>query len=64
MDIVDTCESCARPDDDLVTVQRMYLVSAADAPISDPAPAPIAGDIERWCFSCRTQYAHVELPTD
>lgn len=55
------CENCARPDADLVVVQRIYLMPV------DPASNDGAGgvvqevldDLERWCFSCRSQYPHV-----
>jgi hypothetical protein len=54
-----TCDNCARPDDDLVTVQRVYLVE--DAQPTDPLSGTSVmrlDDIERWCVSCCTQYPH------
>jgi hypothetical protein len=58
------CENCAREDDDLVVVRRLYVVPGERAS-SDPA---IQGEWDRlgsvtrleetelWCFSCRSQY--------
>ena len=49
------CENCARPDDDLVTVHRLYVVpGTGDTPDSVTRVA----DVELWCFSCRSQYPH------
>jgi hypothetical protein len=45
----DECESCGRPDGDLVEVHRVYLI---------PEPATVVEDTERWCVSCRSQYPH------
>jgi hypothetical protein len=59
------CENCARPDDDLATVQRIYLVpadpSTGAGAISGATEVvrEVLDDLERWCFSCRTQYPHV-----
>lgn len=59
------CENCARPDGDLATVQRIYLVprdpatSAGEIAAATPVLQEVLDDLERWCFSCRTQYPHV-----
>lgn len=48
------CEGCAREDDDLVLVRRLYPApgGAQAAAADDSAP-------ELWCFSCRSLYPHV-----
>jgi len=53
----DICESCGRDDEPLTKVQRIYLTPASgDTPASERA-----GDIEWWCFVCRTHYPHEVL---
>src|SRR3984957_17253242 len=42
------CESCGRPDADLVAVTRVYLVPERSR----------VDDVEHWCASCRSQYPH------
>jgi hypothetical protein len=42
-----TCDNCARPDDDLVGVHRVYL-----------DPEQVLAELEWWCFSCRSMYPH------
>ncbi len=49
------CENCARPDDDLAPVHRMWLVPET---WDQPGSATTSAEVERWCFSCRTQYPH------
>jgi hypothetical protein len=45
------------PDQELVTVQRVYVTPASwDRPDAD---ARIVDETERWCVSCCTQYPHV-----
>jgi len=46
------CESCAREDDDLVAVRRVYLSEG------EPTVLP---QVELWCFACRTMYPHEEV---
>lgn len=41
------CESCAREDDDLVLVRRLYPGGGRERG---------AEATELWCFSCRSQY--------
>ena len=49
------CESCARPDADLAEVHRMYVVPASwDTEGSEK----VLAEVEIWCFSCRSIYAH------
>jgi len=49
------CENCARADDDLVLVHRLYVI---------PEDWDTAGsttrieETEMWCFSCRSLYPH------
>lgn len=49
------CENCAREDDDLVLVHRMYVVPEA---WDTPGSSTTLDDTELWCFSCRSQYPH------
>jgi hypothetical protein len=49
------CENCARDDDDLVLVNRVYVVPESwDAAASSTK----MNDAELWCFSCRSMYPH------
>jgi hypothetical protein len=71
---VELCDNCARPDERLASVQRVYLVLSTPPEAADSyaisltqrpePPEQILDDIERWCMSCRTQYPHLELPVD
>ncbi|MEO9223523.1 MAG: hypothetical protein ABI276_00870 [Acidimicrobiales bacterium] len=62
--MTDRCDSCGDDVDDLVTVQRLYVAPGvspdeADAVLErDPSQVRSSGDIERWCFPCRTMYPH------
>jgi hypothetical protein len=49
------CENCAREDDDLVLVKRVYVTAESwdTAESSTTLPAD-----ELWCFSCRSMYPH------
>lgn len=55
------CENCAREDDDLAVVHRLYVV---------PESWDTAGSVTRvdeselWCFSCRSMYPHEAIETD
>jgi hypothetical protein len=51
------CESCAREDDDLVAVHRVYLSPDTPGPDGTPAASTMV-DVELWCFSCRSMYPH------
>jgi hypothetical protein len=47
------CESCAIPDEELVLVRRVYVVTESwDRPGSETVVDPP----ELWCVSCVTQY--------
>jgi hypothetical protein len=49
------CENCARGDDDLATVHRVYVTPETwDTPGSSRTELAV----ELWCFSCRSQYPH------
>jgi hypothetical protein len=49
------CENCARDDDDLVLVRRIYVVPEA---WDTPSSSTTLDETELWCFSCRSQYPH------
>ncbi len=49
------CDSCGRPDEDLVEVHRVYLTPES---WETPEQVEVLPDVERWCFSCRTHYPH------
>lgn len=49
------CESCAREDDDLVVVRRMYVVPET---WDTPGSSTTVEATELWCFSCRSLYPH------
>ncbi len=49
------CDNCAREDDDLVAVHRLYVVPEA---WDTPGSVTRLAEPEVWCFSCRSQYPH------
>jgi hypothetical protein len=49
------CENCAREDDDLAAVHRVYVIPES---WDTPGSSQMLDDIELWCFSCRSQYPH------
>jgi hypothetical protein len=49
------CENCARDDDDLVSVHRVYVVPES---WDTPGSTQRLDEVELWCFSCRSQYPH------
>ena len=49
------CENCAREDDDLVLVNRMYVVPERWDTAGSTTTMP---EGELWCFSCRSIYPH------
>ena len=49
------CENCAREDDELVLVHRIYVVPES---WDTPASSTTLDERELWCFSCRSQYPH------
>ena len=56
------CQSCARPDQDMREVQRLYVVPATPEFEGAGAGTEIVDeDIELWCFSCRSIYPHRSL---
>ena len=50
------CENCARDDDDLVVVRRLYVVPG-EWPGEETSVTRVE-ETELWCFSCRSQYPH------
>lgn len=56
-----TCESCGT-DDDLVAVVRLYVTPREPDPRGpqewDGTEVVTEAGEERWCFSCRSHYAH------
>ena len=47
------CENCGMPDDELVSVRRVYVVPPSwDTPGSET----IVPEPELWCISCISQY--------
>jgi len=51
------CENCARDDDDLAAVYRVYVIPES---WDTPGSSQRLDDVELWCFSCRSQYPHEE----
>ncbi len=49
------CENCAREDDDLATVHRLYVSPGS---WDQPAATTRVEQTELWCFSCRSMYPH------
>ena len=49
------CENCAREDDDLTPVRRVYVVPES---WDTPGSSTTLETTELWCFSCRSQYPH------
>jgi hypothetical protein len=49
------CENCAREDDDLVVVHRLYVVPED---WDRPRSVTRVDEAELWCFSCRSMYPH------
>lgn len=49
------CQNCAREDDDLAAVKRLYVEPET---WDSPGRVTRTDDVELWCYSCRTQYPH------
>jgi len=49
------CENCARDDDELVAVRRVYVTPES---WDTPATSSVVNEVEWWCFSCRSLYPH------
>jgi hypothetical protein len=49
------CENCAREDDELIAVHRVYVVPES---WDTPASSTTVEEVELWCFSCRSMYPH------
>lgn len=52
------CQNCAREDDDLAPVTRLYVVPET---WDQPGSVTPTNEVELWCFSCRTQYPHEDV---
>jgi hypothetical protein len=50
-----TCENCARDDDDLIRVHRVYIVPES---WETSRSETTVDEVEVWCFSCRSMYPH------
>jgi len=48
-----TCENCARPDEQLVAVHRVYVVPPS---WDTPGSQTVLTETELWCISCVSQY--------
>jgi hypothetical protein len=55
------CENCAREDDDLVLVNRVYVVPES---WDTPGSSTRVDEAELWCFSCRSVYPHQAVEGD
>ncbi|HUQ40493.1 MAG TPA: hypothetical protein VM030_10090 [Acidimicrobiales bacterium] len=51
----EVCDNCARDDDEVVAVHRVYVVPEA---WDTPGSSTTLEETEHWCFSCRTMYPH------
>lgn len=49
------CESCAREDEELVPVRRLYVTPES---WDSPGPTTRVDQTELWCFACRSTYPH------
>lgn len=49
------CENCAREDDDMAMVNRVYVVPES---WDTAASTTRMTDAELWCYSCRSIYPH------
>jgi hypothetical protein len=60
------CDSCGTEsagDDDLISVQRVYLLAPPEGTVGGDQ-VRVLDDIEAWCFVCRTMYPHQAIATD
>ncbi len=49
------CESCGADADELHPVRRKYVTIGS---WDQKAGERVVDEVERWCFSCLTQYPH------
>ena len=47
------CDSCGAPDDELVTVRRVYLELDDHGRVASTTEVD---EVEHWCVPCRSQY--------
>jgi hypothetical protein len=57
-DELGTCENCAREDSEIAPVKRMYVVPES---WDTKGSSTTMDEVERWCWSCRTQYPHEDV---
>lgn len=57
---MERCENCARDDDDVAAVHRVYVVPQA---WDTPGSTTRVDEPERWCYSCRSQYPNEPAAT-
>ncbi|HEX5367005.1 MAG TPA: hypothetical protein VFW63_10145 [Acidimicrobiales bacterium] len=56
-----SCDSCGAPAEDTAPVHRVYVTSGAwDLTADEPAveSVEVRGEVEVWCFPCRSLYPH------
>src|SRR4051812_17126127 len=57
--VIGRCESCGSEGEELIEVRRLYVTPEA----WDTEGKVTKGDIEQWCFVCRTHYPHEAPPS-
>lgn len=55
------CENCARPDEELELVHRVYVTPET---WDTPAAIQTLDEGELWCPTCRSQYPHEPAASD
>ena len=55
------CENCAREDDELVLVRRIYVVPES---WDTGGSSTTLEQEELWCFSCRSVYPHEAIASE
>ena len=57
----DRCDSCGDANEDLKTVQRIYVVFDEDR---QPTEHRLSDEFETWCAICRVTYPHQEIAAE
>lgn len=55
MDELGHCDSCGDDGISVVALHRIYLTPEA---WDQEEKVAVQGDVERWCFPCRSSYPH------
>lgn len=55
-----SCDSCGADEAELEPVHRKYVTAAS---WDQDRAERVLDDVERWCFSCLTQYPHEPATT-